>query len=126
MTDQFTPGNDILDSREIQARLDEIRALPSPRDPWDVQEYWDLSRAKRDILDEFDHNYSWGSPWDSGIILISESYWEEYAQQTAYDVGMIEEDGPMSSYVDWGRWADALKMDYSHVEVGGYSYYGRE
>jgi len=64
--------------------------------------------------------------WTYGCTLIRESYFTEYAQELAEDIGAISSDAQWPlSYIDWDRAADALKMDYSTIEVEGTTYYGR-
>ena len=58
--------------------------------------------------------------------LIPESEFVEDAEDFAYDSGMIERDSSVACYVDWERWADALKMDYTSVDFDGETYLIRD
>ena len=64
--------------------------------------------------------------WQDGTTLVPEHDWETYARQLAEDIGAIsgEESWPLS-YIDWVRAADALKMDYSSIDIDGTTYWGR-
>jgi hypothetical protein len=57
--------------------------------------------------------------------LIPQSEFQDYAQELASDVGMVDTDSAIYAYVDWERWADALKMDYTSVEFDGNTYWIR-
>ena len=46
-----------------------------------------------------------GSEWHHGVTLIPDSEFEDYAQETAYDVGFVARDSAIEPYVDWSRWA---------------------
>lgn len=64
--------------------------------------------------------------WKHGETLILDSYFEEYAQQTAEDIGAIDPKATWPlNFIDWERAADALKMDYNAIEVAGYTYWVR-
>lgn len=54
--------------------------------------------------------------WESGTGLIRESYFEDYARQTAEDCGLLENcDKWPATCIDWEKAADELKQDYSTV-----------
>lgn len=58
--------------------------------------------------------------------LILESEFEDYAREFAHDVGWAtsdaEENNPLIMHIDWARWAEAMKQDYSEVEFDGDTY----
>ena len=58
----------------------------------------------------------------SNVTLIPDGEFEDYAEQMAYDVGLIEEHTTISSYIDWERWANDVKMDYTTIEFDGDDY----
>jgi hypothetical protein len=64
--------------------------------------------------------------WESGIALIRESYFTEYAEELAGDIGAISPDAQWPlSHIDWEAAASELKNDYSTVEFGEETYYFR-
>ena len=64
--------------------------------------------------------------WPYGTTLVPEHDWENYARQLADDIGAITGDeGWPQDYIDWVRAADALKMDYSSIDIDGTTYWGR-
>lgn len=63
------------------------------------------------------------SEWRDGASLIRDTYFVEYAQQFAEDIGAIKDDqGWPYDHIDWEAAADALKMDYSSVTFAGVDY----
>lgn len=123
-------GNDVIDSRDLIARLEELNELDQtwnpedehPEDPMTDDEREELN-ALRAICDEGESSIS---DWFSGVALIRDSYFTEYAQELADDIGAINRDAqwPLDC-IDWDRAAEALKQDYGTVEIEGYTYYGR-
>lgn len=66
------------------------------------------------------------SDWSHGATLIRDSYFEDYAQQTAEELGLIPEDGAWPcTCIDWEKAALELQMDYTSVEFDGTTYWIR-
>lgn len=66
------------------------------------------------------------SDWKHGVTLIRDSYFKEYAQEFADDIGAIDKDaGWPNDCIDWERAARELQMDYTSVEWGGVTYWYR-
>lgn len=64
--------------------------------------------------------------WKYGETLIRDSYFVEYAQELAEDIGAIKSDASWpNNYIDWDRAANALKADYFSVEFAGITYWIR-
>ncbi len=62
-----------------------------------------------------------------GLTLIRETYFTEYAQELAEDIGAINKDAAWPAcHIDWEAASDALKMDYSEAEFDGVTYYYRD
>jgi hypothetical protein len=106
---------DILDTRDLQKRLDELEA-EADLDEDEIAERDEL----RALVDEIPDNWSYGET------LIHEGYFMEYAQQFAEDIGVVISgaDWPLC-HIDWEAAADALKSDYSEVQYQGVTYYVR-
>ena len=53
----------------------------------------------------------------------------DYCEDTAYDFGYLDGNpngyNPLSNYIDWQGWADAVAMDYNQTEFDGDNYYWR-
>jgi hypothetical protein len=64
--------------------------------------------------------------WQYGEALIRDSYFTEYAQELAEDIGAVNCDASWpNQYIDWERAADALKADYTSVDFDGVDYWVR-
>jgi len=58
--------------------------------------------------------------------MINDSYFVEYAQELAEDIGTINEYNSWPCYcIDWERAARELKMDYASVQVQDETYWFR-
>jgi hypothetical protein len=68
--------------------------------------------------------YTFGSDWDSNMVLIPEDSWEGYAQEQAEEMGSVPKDFPSWIVIDWRATADNLKGDYSRIEIDGVTYLG--
>ena len=135
---------DIIDSRDIIERKQELQ------DEYDYfVEERDQAKLDAEEADEaFDENAhvfydedelnqlakicedgesQFGSSWESGVTLIAEHYFADYARDFAEDVGAIsrEYNWP-NNHIDWEAAGNELMMDYSCIEINGTYYYGRD
>ena len=64
------------------------------------------------------------SDWTSGIALVSDSYFTDYARELAEDCGCLPRDlaWPLN-YIDWEAAAAALQTDYSSIYINGTLYW---
>jgi len=77
-------------------------------------------KALKELADDMENECE----WESGTTLIRESYFTEYAEQLAGDIGAISPDAQWPlSHIDWEAAASELKNDYSTVEFGEETYY---
>ncbi len=144
---------DILDSRDIIARIDELESaesdLESATDELEEMEEEEggataaqlatARETRNDAADSFPSedrrelvtlreiadqgNYG---DWDHGATLILDSHFVAYAEQMAEDIGAISADAQWPlSYIDWDAAADALKADYTEIDVDGETYFMR-
>lgn len=71
-----------------------------------------------DELESYGDNY--------GPTLIADSYFVEYAQQLADDIGALDDEPKWPhSCIDWAKAADELKSDYTMVTILGRDYWMR-
>lgn len=137
---------DMIDSRDIEERISELEAMASPCNqcggnlpvdgaPPCEQCLGTLEQSTRDIgeNDELaallalrDEAEGYSADWKYGSTLIRDSYFEDYAQQLAEDIGAIDASAkwPMSC-IDWKQAARELQMDYTSVEFDGVTYWVR-
>ena len=134
MSTTFSNSSDVIDSRDIISRIDELESEVDDLYPkgWDddtEESDEDIGGALpelRDLLELRDEAVQYSADWAYGETLIRGTYFEEYAQQLAEDIGAIGSDLPWPAcHIDWEAAADALKVDYTTVEYDGVEYYIR-
>ena len=146
MKDAPNNTDDVIDSRDVIARIEELTEQRdtfgatdedeaeasieeisghAKRDQWDKEnpeEKDELDALKR--LAEEAEGYA--PDWTHGETLIRDSYFTEYAQQLAEDIGAIKSDASWpATCIDWEQAARELKMDYTAVEFDGVTYWVR-
>lgn len=65
--------------------------------------------------------------WEHGETLIHDSYFAQYAEDLAYDLGMVTGemmDWPLR-HIDWQAAAEELQQDYSTIDFDGQQYWIR-
>jgi hypothetical protein len=107
---------DVLDSRDIIERAAELE------DPEEEENY----DGERETLAAFIEDASEVSDWPYGETFIRDSYFEEYAQELADDIGAIDSDASWpNTCIDWERAARELQQDYTSYEFDGVTYWAR-
>lgn len=120
-------SEDVIDSRDV---IERIKYLESDHEDCDDahpenhdQEEHDELVALTKLQEEAEE---YAPDWEYGSTLIRDSYFKDYAQELAYDIGAID---PKATWpincIDWEAAADALKMDYTKVDFDGVSYWIR-
>lgn len=117
-------GADIIDSRDIIARISELedqRDAATEDEPMPDDDADELARLTALAGDAS------GSPdWTHGEGLIADSHFEDYARELAEDIGAIKSNaGWPACHIDWPAAADALKQDYMSVTYGSTEYWIR-
>jgi hypothetical protein len=136
-------GQDVIDSRDVIKRIED---LESERDSFvEVTEAEDeetrstLEAAKLKEWEETEEGIElkalqslaeeaegYASDWRYGEALIRDSYFEEYAEQLAEDIGAIDHNAKWPlNHIDWEAAADELKQDYTSVSYGDVEYWVR-
>ena len=113
-TTEITNSDDIIDSRDVIARIDELEGMDERDDDEDAE-----LAALKALAEEGE-----ASPdWTYGETLIRESYFQEYAQQLAEDIGAIDPKAtwPMNC-IDWEQAAKELRYDYTTIDFDGVEY----
>jgi len=110
--------DDAEDSEEVEDIQDAVKEHEADLDAWD-DEYAEELRILRALKAELDGC--------EDPTLIRDSYFEDYAQELAEDLGLIPKDNPWPCYcIDWERAASELQTDYSSVEFDGVTYWVRQ
>ena len=127
--------DDILDSRDIIDRLDElqdeIEALEENIEEGDYQyesdeiedqeELADLEDERKILQDFADECKDYCPDWDYGASLINENYFEDYARdfvEDCYGLG----DMPDFVEIDWSQTADNIRIDYTEIQFEDETY----
>ena len=130
---EISNGEDILDTRDIIARVEHLEQLrqPGPVDlgPYDNECAQDDLFAElatlEDFLEQLKDNggdEQWRGDWYP-VTLVRESYFKEYAQELADDIGAIDSEASWpNTCIDWDKAAWELKMDYTSAEFDGVTY----
>lgn len=125
-------GADIIDVRDVIARVEELREIRdnsvevAGEEGQEMQEDEKEELAKLEVLLSDMCGYGGDEQWEGNwypVTLISESYFETAMDSDMEDFGYIPKDLPsfLTITVDY----DALKQDYSEVEFDGNTYYYR-
>jgi hypothetical protein len=68
----------------------------------------------------------YAADWQHGATLIRDSYFKEYAQELAEDIGAIDSNASWpNTCIDWDQAARELQTDYTSVEFGNVTYWVR-
>lgn len=123
---------DIIDTRDIIARVEELESLNDDHesDPegghWsdeDAQELDTLAAILED-LKGYGGDEQWHGDWYP-VTLIRESYFVDYVQELLEDCGEIPRNLPHYIHIDWETTARDIKVDYSEVTIDGVTYFYR-
>lgn len=131
--------DDIIDSRDVIARIEELESEQEDA-MGGFEHVEDMDDAtRRAFLDwEADNAHELDSlralasegesfpDWTHGETLIRDSYFKEYAQELAEDIGAINADASWpNNCIDWDQAARELRMDYSSIGFDGTDYWIR-
>lgn len=119
---------DIIDSRDVIARIEELEG-----DIQDlIDEGYDGTDDVTEMLEELDILKAFAeegadniSYWENGATLVRDTYFEDYAQELADDIGANIDDvkWPLTC-IDWTQAAKELQYDYSVATFDGVDYWG--
>ena len=120
---------DVIDVRDIIERIEEIdRMADDVNDPaWrnenesEAEEFDALHAIMAELAGE-GGDEQWRGEWYP-LTLIRDSYMEDYARELSEDIGAIDRNATWpNNYIDWEAATDALRMDYTAIEIDGITY----
>ena len=123
--------DDIIDSRDVIARIEELEESRDDYNEEHGEGAWqeiedgepEELEALKALADDAD---GYCSDWAHGATLIRDSYFTEYAEELAGDIGAIDANaGWPARHIDWEAAADELKQDYTSVDFDGETYWMR-
>lgn len=126
MANTFTNKDDIIDSRDIIARIEELESEIESAEE-DGEEPDADSVEELSILQALaDEASGYAADWEHGETLIRDDYFEDYARELAEDIGAIDRNAnwPLNC-IDWEQAARELKHDYTAVDFDGVRYWIR-
>jgi hypothetical protein len=127
-------GEDVIDVRDVIARVEELRDereqsdIPAneyggPKDTW-AEERAELATLESLLADlkGYGGDEQWEGEWYP-VSLIRDGYFEQAMDELLEDIGDLPKNLPgyLKITVDY----DALQMDYSSVELDGETYWYR-
>lgn len=130
--------DDMIDVRDVIERVEQLQAIRNPGpvpegvlEPEDYDTDQDSLFAELSTLETLladlkgnggDHR--WQGDWYP-VTLIRDSYFTDYTMEMLEDCGYLPKDLPGWIAIDWDRTADAVRMDYTSVELDGITYWTR-
>ena len=134
MTNEITKYDDVIDIRDVIARVEELREerdeSGETADHWAVENADDAEELA--VLEALlleckgaGGDEQWEGDWYPAT-LIRDSYFEDYAQELADDIGAVNSNASWpNNCIDWERAARELQMDYTSVEFDDVTYWTR-
>lgn len=110
-------NRDVIDSREIIERIDYLTDEDYERSgPEEIE-----LAALRALAEEAE---GYASDWAFGATLVRDSYFAEYAEQLAEDIGAIDRNAEWPlNHIDWAAAAEQLQQDYTAIDFDGVTYW---
>lgn len=128
---ETTSYDDIIDSRDVIARIDDLREeseLLSDNASYDDSEISrdDVTKELTALTDLAKQGEDYLEDWQYGVTLVRDSYFETYAQEFAEELDLIPANTAWPfTCIDWAQAARELQMDYTSVEYDGVTYWAR-
>lgn len=131
-------NDNVIDSRDVMERIAELTGEREALEA-ELEEATDDGKAERITLKEWDDENgeelkalealreeaeSCGD-WRYGATLIRDSYFEQYAQELADDLGALKPQSWPYTCIDWEKAASELQQDYTSVDFDGVAYWVR-
>ncbi len=132
MSNTIDNTDDMIDSRDVIARIEELQAECDAYNddadheiPWG-QQYPEAFAEISALMALQNQAEGYASDWQHGECLIRDSYFKDYAMQLADDIGAIPRDASWpNTCIDWEQAARELQMDYTAVDFDGVTYWVR-
>jgi hypothetical protein len=125
MTDTISNSDDVIDSRDVIARIEELHdiATDESADQNDRNHANNELQVLQSLQDEAE---GYAPDWKHGCALIRYSHWVEYVQELLEDIGDLPiRNLPHYIEIDWERTAKNIKVDYTSVDFDGVEYFVR-
>jgi|AACY02.16.fsa_nt_gi hypothetical protein len=113
MADSISNYDDIIDSRDVLERIDDLEGTEFEDEQEELSALRELALECEGVSD-----------WEHGTALIRDSYFVSYAEELAEDLYDMNQGWPFC-HIDWDAAAETLKQDYINVEFDGTTYWVR-
>jgi len=105
---------------DLKVAKDELEGAKDNLECWDDADEYESLRV---LCDEGELS---SVEWADGVTMIRDSYFEDYAQELAEEIGAINHNlNWPNNCIDWERAANELKQDYTSIEFDGVEYWVR-
>lgn len=137
MNKEISNTDDVIDSRDVIARIEEIEAeLETERELLADHPEEPNTPARQTRLDNIaeleaelkplkalaEEAEGYAPDWSYGATLIRKSYFADYTQEMLEDCGDLPKDLPHYVVIDWEATARNIKVDYTEVDFDGVAY----
>jgi len=114
MNQSVSNTEDMLDSRDIIRRIEELEACGELDE--EKAELYALKLLAQRVK-------SYSDDWEDGVTLIRDSYFVEYTKERCMDIGVLPKDIPPYLAIDWNKTAKNIRSDYFTINYGGVIYW---
>lgn len=114
-----TTYNGYIDLRDLNEEFEVLKEREADEDDELNEDELERLAALRELDNDLQDLASWAYNEPNAI---AEPEFEEYAEELAYDIGMVERDSQIANYIDWEKWARDVKYDYTSFEFEGRTY----
>ena len=136
MATDISNSDDVIDSRDVIERIEELEAIVLPihnvetgedeLDPSVTDDERKDATAELDALKTLaDEAEGYCPDWKYGATLVRYSYFTEYARELLEDCGDLPKNLPSYIEIDWDATARNIRQDYTSVEFDGVTYWVR-
>lgn len=122
MRNEITSNDDLIDSRDVIARIEELEADLEGFEDKSGCEYDDLQSELDNLKALASEAEDYAPDWQYGATLIRESYFTEYCRDLVQDIGDLPNGIPHYIEIDWQATARNIRVDYTEVTFDGVTY----
>ena len=120
MTSKIDNTMNVIDSRDLEERFEELDCIVNEEDMGTSEEQEELE-SLRVLVKEGD---LYIPDWFSGTPLIRDSHFTEYVKECAEDADAVPPDMPWPlNHIDWEAAAEELKAEYADFDFDGVTYW---
>lgn len=131
MTTELDNSQDVIDSRDVIARIAELQELESEHNDsleggymWH-QENPELAQELATLKTLAEEASAYTTDWEYGETLIRDSYLTDYARELLEDCGDLPKNLHSYIEIDWEATARNIRMYYTPVDFDGVTYWVR-